>query len=198
MAGAGVGHSRCWQECSAAEGGDGLPLLVEGRGLDLLLGPAGQVHLHSDTLLLPPARLTPKVLLVQSVSSSAFFHVRSWIVGFVSFSFLFFLSVSVVVPCVPVRVHLHVPLTLLPRFFVIFGLFFSGKAVPPPTQYLIDCGGLLERALCLHHRPHLLHVQHEGVERLLDVGLLLLGGVAVLVVRMHQTRRTVVLCLDMR
>ena len=54
MAGAGVGHSRCWQECSAAEGGDGLPLLVEGRGLDLLLRPAGQVHLHSDTLLLPP------------------------------------------------------------------------------------------------------------------------------------------------
>lgn len=34
---------------------DGLPLLVELRGLDLLLGTTGQVHLHTDTLLLPPA-----------------------------------------------------------------------------------------------------------------------------------------------
>lgn len=36
------------------EGRDGLALLVEGGGLDLLLGLAGEVHLHADTLLLPP------------------------------------------------------------------------------------------------------------------------------------------------
>ena len=36
------------------EGRDGLALLVEGGGLYLLLGLAGEVHLHADTLLLPP------------------------------------------------------------------------------------------------------------------------------------------------
>ena len=54
MAGAGVGHSGGREQCSTAQGGDGLALLVEGRGFDLLLCPAGQVHLHSDTLLLSP------------------------------------------------------------------------------------------------------------------------------------------------
>ena len=42
----------------------------------------------------------------------------------------------------------------------------------PPAEDLVDGGGLLERALGLHHRPHLLHVQHERVQRLLDVRLL--------------------------
>jgi len=77
VAGAGVGHSGGREQCSTAQGGDGLALLVEGRGFDLLLCPAGQVHLHSDTLLLSPARLTPQILLVQSVPRPAFFHVRS-------------------------------------------------------------------------------------------------------------------------
>ena len=45
-AGAGARHG--------VEGRDGLALLVEGGGLYLLLGLAGEVHLHADTLLLPP------------------------------------------------------------------------------------------------------------------------------------------------
>lgn len=51
----------------------------------------------------------------------------------------------------------------------------SGKERPyPPAQDLVDGCALLQRALGHHLGPHLLHVQHEGVERLLDVGLLLL------------------------
>ena len=37
------------------EGRDGLALVIKGRRLNLLLRLASQVHLHPDTLLLPPA-----------------------------------------------------------------------------------------------------------------------------------------------
>ena len=36
------------------EGRDGLALVIEGGGLYLLLRLASKVHLHPDTLLLPP------------------------------------------------------------------------------------------------------------------------------------------------
>ena len=42
----------------------------------------------------------------------------------------------------------------------------------PSSEDLVDGGGFLERALGLDDGPHLLHVEHEGVQRLLDVGLL--------------------------
>lgn len=44
----------------------------------------------------------------------------------------------------------------------------------PSSQYLVDGRRLLEGALRDHLRPHLLHVQHEGIQRLLDVRLLVL------------------------
>ena len=49
-------------------------------------------------------------------------------------------------------------------------MLLPGQAVPPPAQDLIDGGGLLQGALSLDHWPHLLHVQHEGIEWLLDMG----------------------------
>jgi len=101
---------------------DGLALVIEGGRLDLLLRLARQVHLDPDTLLLPSARFTPEVLLVQTVSCSAFLHVGSWVVGFVSLSLLLLGAVSVVIPGVPVRVELHVSLSLNPSLLVIFGL----------------------------------------------------------------------------
>lgn len=45
----------------------------------------------------------------------------------------------------------------------------------PSTQDLIDGRGLLKRTFGLHHGTHLLHVEHESVEGLLDVVLLLFG-----------------------
>ena len=42
-----------------------------------------------------------------------------------------------------------------------------------PAQDLVDGGAFFERALRHHLGPHLLHVQHEGVQRLLDVRLFL-------------------------
>ena len=38
----------------AVKGGNGFAVLVELGGVDLLLAATGQVHLHPDTLLLPP------------------------------------------------------------------------------------------------------------------------------------------------
>ena len=66
----------------------------------------------------------------------------------------------------------------------------------PPPEDLVDGCGLLEGALGLHHRPHLLHVQHEGVQRLLDVRLLLLRGVVVLVVVVDEVGRPVAVLLQ--
>ena len=42
-----------------------------------------------------------------------------------------------------------------------------------PTQDLVDGSAFFERALRHHLSAHLLHVQHEGVQRLLDVRLFL-------------------------
>jgi hypothetical protein len=40
----------------AVKGGNGFAVLVELGGVDLLLAATGQVHLHPDTLLLPPRK----------------------------------------------------------------------------------------------------------------------------------------------
>ena len=56
----------------------------------------------------------------------------------------------------------------------------------------------------MNNRPHLLHVEHEGVEGLLDVRFLALLGAAVVVgVSVHvvvgdEVGRAVVLLLDVR
>ena len=42
----------------------------------------------------------------------------------------------------------------------------------PSAEDLVDGRRLLERALGLNDGPHLLHVEHERVQRLLDVRLL--------------------------
>ena len=47
--------------------------------------------------------------------------------------------------------------------------------VYPSSENLIDGRRLLQRALGLDHRPHLLHVEHERVQRLLDVVLFVLA-----------------------
>lgn len=76
--------------------------------------------------------------------------------------------------------------------------------MPSSSENLIDSCGFLERALRLDHRSHLLHVQHERIQRLLDVRLLpLLGaavvvGVPVHVVMRNEVGRAVVLLLDVR
>lgn len=49
----------------------------------------------------------------------------------------------------------------------------DGEETHPPAEYLVDGRALLQRTLRNHLRPHLLHVQHEGVQGLLDVRLFL-------------------------
>lgn len=44
----------------------------------------------------------------------------------------------------------------------------------PPPEDLVDGGAFLQCTLCHHLGPHFLHVEHEGVQRLLYVHLLLL------------------------
>lgn len=44
----------------------------------------------------------------------------------------------------------------------------------PPTKDLIDGGALFQSALCHYFGSHLLHIQHESVQRFLDVGLFVL------------------------
>ena len=69
-------------------------------------------------------------------------NLRTWIVAFVAFPFLLLLSVPVVVARVPMRVHLHVSLALLPRLFVILGLLLSGQPMPlHKYKMLIKCTG---------------------------------------------------------
>ncbi len=46
----------------AVKGGNGFAVLVELGGVDLLLAAAGQVHLHPDTLLLPPRKKGKKYI----------------------------------------------------------------------------------------------------------------------------------------
>lgn len=43
----------------------------------------------------------------------------------------------------------------------------------PPPKDLVDGGAFLQRALRHHLGPHFLHVEHEGVQRLLYVHLFL-------------------------
>jgi hypothetical protein len=43
----------------------------------------------------------------------------------------------------------------------------------PSAQYLVDSCALLKRAFRHHLGPHLLHIQHEGIQWFLDVRLLL-------------------------
>ena len=52
-------------------------------------------------------------------------------------------------------------------------LFPFSKAAHLPAQNLVDCCAFFEGAFGYHLRPHLLHVQHERIQRLLDMWLLL-------------------------
>lgn len=44
----------------------------------------------------------------------------------------------------------------------------------PSSEDLVDGSALFQGALCHHFGSHLLHVEHEGVQRLLDMRLLVL------------------------
>lgn len=92
-------------------------------------------------------------------------------------------------------------LPLFPGQFVVLGLFFSGQVVPLrergseatggceggrrqamslqpkgrsylSSQDLVNGCAFLQGALSHHLGPHLLHIQHEGVKRLLHMGFL--------------------------
>jgi len=62
--------------------------------------------------------------------SIQFWHQNTWIVRFVSLSFLLLESVSVIVTRVPCRIHQLMSLSLLASFLVILGLFLAIKTVP--------------------------------------------------------------------
>lgn len=71
------------------------------------------------------------------------------------------------VPSIPVTRVQTSPPGVAPRYYDL---------TYPSAQDLVDGGALLERAFSHHVSAHLLHVQHERVQRLLDVrplGLLL-------------------------
>ncbi len=51
----------------AVKGGNGFAVLVELGGVDLLLAAAGQVHLHPDTLLLPPRKERKKYIFFRYI-----------------------------------------------------------------------------------------------------------------------------------
>ena len=59
----------------------------------------------------------------------------------------------------------------------------------PPSENLVDGRRLLQRALRHDLGPHLLHVEHERVQRLLDVRLLGLLARAATAFR-RETRRS--------
>ena len=65
----------------------------------------------------------------------------------------------------------------------------SSLRTHPPAEDLVDGGRLLERALLDDGRAHLLHEEHEGVERLLDVRLLLRRRRLVGRRRLHAVRQ---------
>lgn len=50
----------------------------------------------------------------------------------------------------------------------------ASRATHPSSEDLIDGGALFQSALRHYFGSHLLHVQHESVQRLLDVGLFVL------------------------
>lgn len=82
---------------------------------------------------------------------------------------------GVVVPSAPAGVELHVKLPLLAGQLIVLGLLLPRQSMPPSAQDLVDGSTLLERAFLDHTGSHLLHVQHERIERLLDVLLFVLG-----------------------
>lgn len=67
------------------------------------------------------------------------------------------------------------------RLIQVFSIVSADERTHPLAQYLVDGSALFHFALSHHFGPLVSHVQHEGVERLLDVGLplflLLLMGV---------------------
>lgn len=48
------------------------------------------------------------------------------------------------------------------------------RTTHPSSEDLIDGGALFQSALCHYFGSHLLHIQHESVQRFLDVGLFVL------------------------
>ena len=54
----------------------------------------------------------------------------TWVVRFVSLSLLLLGPVSVVIPGVPVRVELHVPLPLYASLLIILSLLLAGQTMP--------------------------------------------------------------------
>ena len=108
-----------------------------------------------------PAWFTPKVMLVQSISGATFLHAIigrcrvGGIHGSIPFSFLFLHSKSIVISCVPVRVHLHVFLTLNTSLLVVFGLFFSTQSVPLELKVENEIGTRIDSRISkLAHFPH--------------------------------------------
>ena len=84
-----------------------------------------------------PAGFTPKIVLIQPISGATFLHAIIWgcwvttrIYGSIPFSFLFLDTKSIVISSIPMRIHLHVLLTLYTSLFVIFGLFLSAQSMP--------------------------------------------------------------------
>lgn len=91
-------------------------------------------------------------------------------------------------------------LPLFPGQLVVFGLFLSRQRMPlltkarpisevcqtldsvcvcvcniyPSSKDLVDGSALFQGALCHHFGSHLLHIQHESVQRFLDMRLLVL------------------------
>lgn len=57
------------------------------------------------------------------------------------------------------------------RFILQPSHFQTDGRTHPLAQYLVDGGALFHFALSHHLGPLVSHIQHEGVERLLDVGL---------------------------
>ena len=119
-------------------------------------------------------------MLLQSIPGTTLLDVGRGIISLVPLSLLL-LTISVVVSGVPVWIELHVFLSLLPGLLIILGLLLSRQSMPPPPQDLIDGRRLLQRTLSLHYGSHLSHVQHEGIQRLLDM-VLLLGSNVLLVI----------------
>ena len=87
-------------------------------------------------------------MLIQAVSGATFLHTVvgrvaiwvSWALAIslnwpLAFSFLLFDAETVIVPSIPMRVHLHVLLTLYTSLLVIFGLFLTTQTVPLKHTY---------------------------------------------------------------
>ncbi len=110
------------------------------------------------------------------------------------FAFLF-LAHGIVVACWPAWIFLHVKLTLFPSLVVVFCLLLPTEAVPlkrkqrshegqvrlftnmtgyPAPEDLVDGSWFLQRAFSYNLGPHLLHVEHESIQRLFNVDPIIL------------------------